>query len=81
MFPLKCTEHAQRGQITISSNVSVGAEMKVTTKRESFLRNKNNKIQLIEFLCQKLNQNLIATSQSEGDADILIVKTAIDNAR
>ena len=61
MFSLKCTEHSKRGQITISSNVSVGAEMKVTTKRESFLRNKNNKIQFIQFLCQKSEFNCYPT--------------------
>ena len=49
-----------------------------TSSAESFLRNSNNKEQFINLLSVELESNAFPTLQSLGDADVLIVKTAID---
>lgn len=54
--------------------------MKVTSTREKFLANKNNKTRLIEALKIRFVSRGISVRQAEGDADLLIVQTAIDTA-
>ena len=47
-------------------------------KKNSFLHNTRNKIQLIKLISRKLHSNGIIFIQAEGDADVLIVKTGIE---
>ena len=54
--------------------------MNVTTTREKFLANCTNKSRLIEALKVRFVSAGISVRQTEGDADLLIVATAIDLA-
>ena len=76
----KAHEHVRRSGLC-SADVVVGdASMKVTTSRKLFLKNTNNKKELIKILSSRFTKMNIATTQSKGDADVLTVKTAIDAA-
>ena len=78
----KVTEHSRRSEsVVVAADVSVTPTLNVTTKRNEFLRNTNNKEQFIRLVCSKLNENGIETSVSDGDADTLIVETAINYAK
>ena len=50
-------------------------------KKEDFLTNLDNKQRFLEMLAIRMNENHLQCIQSVGDADLLIVKTAIDSAR
>ena len=52
--------------------------MLLSVKKNHFLRNTRNKNQSIKLICKKLHSNDIVSIQAEGDADFLIVKTAMD---
>ena len=54
--------------------------MKVTAKKDALLANTENKKQFIAMLQRHLSKSGCRTLQAEGDADVLIVKTAIDSA-
>ena len=78
---LKNLEHTRRGHKILATNVALTSESKVTATREAFLCNTNNKKQFIKLLCQKLLDHGITNSVSVGDADVLIVKTAVEYAK
>ena len=62
----------------IAAEVTITNETKVTSKREEFLRNRNNKVKLIDLLKKRMQKSNIVTHQSkEGDADTLIVQTTL----
>ncbi len=50
-------------------------------KKEEFLTNLDNKQRFLELLVIRMNENGLHCIQAVGDADLLIVKTAIDLAR
>ena len=76
----KTHEHARR-KGTASSNVNITHDsMQVTAKREVFLRNSRNKVQLIKLLKRQLASSGIASYVSVGDADVMIVEKAINFA-
>jgi hypothetical protein len=79
----KTDEHAHRNNgIVVSPDVKISnLDMRVTSGKKEFLRNTRKKIQLINILCESLRRNNIKALQSEGDADFLIVKTAVDLAK
>ena len=56
-------------------------KMKLNMKKEDFLTNLDNKQRFLEMLAIQMNENHLQCIQSIGDADLLIVKTAIDSAR
>ena len=78
-WSLKSHEHHRRGQMT-SSNVALSEDMNVTCKNEVFFRNQHNKQQFISLLSCKLQKCGYETVECTGDADIAIVKKAIDYA-
>ena len=47
-------------------------------KKYVFLSNPQNKRNFIKFLSRKLQDNAIKTLNADGDADLLIAKTAVD---
>ena len=49
-------------------------------KKDAFLSNKKNKQSFITLLSRTLEQNGCQTSHARGDADLLIVQTAIQSA-
>ena len=77
---IKATEHKRRSLQSTSPNVNVTENMILTTNRETFLKNHVNKDQFIKLLCKRLLQSGINTLQSKGDADVLIIKKAIEQA-
>lgn len=71
----------KRRKGTTSSNVNITHDsMQVTAKREVFLRNSRNKVQLIKLLKRQLTSSGIASYVSVGDADVMIVEKAINFA-
>ena len=78
-FSNKAEEQFRRSGLT-SSNIKIKDSMRVTTTREAFLRNSNNKEQLIEELSQHLERSGCNTTKSTGDADVLIVKKGLEYA-
>ena len=76
----KTDEHEGRrrtGKVASNVIISEAGDTIVTSKKDEFLQNKHNKGQLIHLLMNRLSAAGIKTSQSEGDADTLIVKTAL----
>ena len=55
--------------------------MKVALKKEEFLFNSRNKQRLINLLRHVLQKNNCITHHTDGDDDLLIVKTAVESAR
>lgn len=75
----KAEEHSRRAGV-VSADVIIEEATVVTVTREAFLRNSTNKVQFITRLTRLLQEKGIATVQSSGDADVLIVKGAVDYA-
>ena len=55
--------------------------MKVTLKKDNLLANPKNKQRVINTLSHFLQENNCPTYHAEGDAHVLIVKTAVESAR
>ena len=54
--------------------------MRVTESEERFLANQNNKQRLKDFLSKLLSENSIDAEKAAGDADRIIVRTALQKA-
>ena len=54
--------------------------MKVTLKKDDFLYNSKNKQQFINMLSQFLKKSNCTTYHADGDADVLIVKKAVESS-
>ena len=67
----------RRAANKIGPTATFTEDMKATIKKDQFLANSKNKDQFIQMLRQKLDQNGCSTLQAEGDADVLIAKTAV----
>ena len=76
----KSQEHHRRSGKKMSADVIINETTKVISQREVFLSNSKNKAQLIQLLCQYLEEEGYGAVQSKGDADVLIVKQALDYA-
>ena len=55
-------------------------EMKLTVKKDEFLSCKSNKVRFLQFLRKILEENAITVIQAPGDADLLIVQTAVKSS-
>ena len=75
----KDVTHNKRSK-TISSEVLFSNDMKLTTSKEEFLSNVNNKARFLLELGIFLQQKGFTVLHSQGDADVMIVKTSIDSA-
>eukprot|EP00795_Rhopilema_esculentum_P008020 gene8020-13930_t len=71
----KGQEHLRR-MSKASASIEITESSKVTCSREAFLANIDNKERLIKLLCTRLERERFVAVQSNGDADISIVKTA-----
>ena len=65
---------------TIGVTVHFTSSMVHQTKKEEFLSNKHNKQRFIALLSQRLEQAGCEIHQSRGDADVLIVQTALTSS-
>ena len=72
--------HQRRSAGKGSATVTFQDWMKVTAKKDAFLANTENKKRFIAMLQRHLSESGCSTLQAKGDADVLIVKTAIDSA-
>ncbi|XP_073240418.1 uncharacterized protein [Porites lutea] len=63
------------------ATVTFTENMKVTPKKDNFLANPKNKQRFINMLSRFLQEDNCPTYHAEGDADVLIVKTAVESAR
>ena len=79
----KNSEQEQRqksGKVSADVTVSADGSTCLSVKKAEFLLNQSNKSLLIKLLCQRLTEHGIGNSQCDGDADVLIVETAISIA-
>lgn len=61
--------------------VSFTEEMKINLKKDLFLSNRKNKQMFLDMLSRCLREHGCETRHANGDADLLIVKTAVESAR
>ena len=76
----KDVTHQRRAKGKASMTVTFTADMYVTTKKEQFLANKENKQRFIFMLSEELQKKNCQTHHASGDADLLIVLKAIQSA-
>ena len=76
----KSMSHQRRSAGKGSATATFQDGMKVTAKRDAFLANTEKKKRFIAMLQRHLSESGCRTLQAEGDADVLIVKTAVDSA-
>ena len=66
-------EHFRQSLGKSSATVSIkNPKMKLSSNKQDFLRNKSNKVQLIQLLKTMLAKAGIRVKQSAGDADVMI---------
>ena len=70
----------RRSSGKVGPTVTFTEEMKITQKKDVFLSNKDNKERFIAMLSESLRQHNCETRHANGDADLLIAKTAIHSA-
>ena len=82
-FSTKTDAHDDRGKgVKIAANVHISEDgnTPVLSQKTEFLRNTHNKKELIRFLRSRLTDAGISSIIATGDADGLIVSTALRNA-
>ena len=77
---IKDNEHERRSSAKVSATMTPKPDMWAPENQDAFLSNANNKTQLIKMLAKHLEKNH-SVQISEGDADILLVKEAMNFAR
>ena len=70
--------HVRRAGGCISTPVKFTEDMTLTLKKDLFLKNKDNKQALIKMLGKKLQSSGFRVFHADDDADVLIVKKAIE---
>ena len=78
VLPLKDTTHKRRTEGCAGTVVKFTEQVVLTLEKEQFLANKENKQSFIKMLGQKLHSSCCNVFHAEGDADLLIVQTAIE---
>ena len=73
--------HQRRTAGKAEATVTLTENMKVTLKKKSFLANPKNKQRFISMPSRFLQQDICPTYHTEGDVDVLIVKTAVESVR
>ena len=71
----------QRRAGAYGQTVNFDSTMIAKLRKEEFLATKENKQKFIHLLGNKLQQSGCSTIHAEGDADLLIVQTAIQSSR
>lgn len=77
----KNAERLRRKKNAIGREIKLSEKMLVPVRSSEFFLNDKNKNQLITVLIQKLESVGFRTKQAVEDADVLIVRTALENAR
>ena len=76
----KDTAHIRRSKSQIGNTINFSSDMTLDMKKDLFLANTQNKQRFIVSLREKFAEHKIRTLQAEGDADLLIVQTAVECA-
>lgn len=76
----KVAERNRRSVKNSSLDYAFEEDMQLKVAQDKFLSNTNNKARFITKLRQHLTENSISSEQADGDADRLIVTTAIDSS-
>lgn len=71
--------HLKRNKVA-GREVYFTLEMKMTTRKEDFLSNTSNKVRFLRFLSTQLKSKGFTVKQASGDADYLIVSSALECA-
>lgn len=77
----KDEEHLRRIGTTYHTDISVEDSIQVTLNQSEFLSNERNKMRLISLLSSHLREAKCTVLQAKADADVLIVSTAIEEAK
>ncbi|WAR07373.1 LOW QUALITY PROTEIN: hypothetical protein MAR_017331, partial [Mya arenaria] len=78
---IKDTTHLRRCNETIGNQVKFGPDTPFKSKKDSCLSNSENKQTFIKHLGSHLVNHGITVRHATGDADLLIVETAIEHAQ
>lgn len=78
--PKDCTHFRRCGAAPMARNVEISPSMHLRMKKDNFLTNKRNKQQFINMLSSYLEKSGAEVNHAEGDADVLIVSTALKTA-
>lgn len=78
--PKDCTQTRRKGTKQ-SVSVQFNEDMPLQIKKDDFLSNKENKQRFIHLLGHHLEKSGFDVLHAKGDADVLIVKTALEVAR
>ncbi|MEW8547735.1 MAG: hypothetical protein AB2693_29860 [Candidatus Thiodiazotropha sp.] len=76
----KDTAHIRRSKSQVGNTIKFSSDMTLDMKKDVFLANTQNKQKFISYLREKFSENGIRALHAEGDADLLIVKTAVESA-
>ena len=76
----KDTVHIRRNKGQVGNTNNFTNDMTLDMNKEDFLANPQNKQRFIVNLREKFTESGIRTLQAEGDADLLIVQTAVESA-
>ena len=77
----KAMMQQRRASGKASSTITFTERMSVTLKKDNFLSNPKNKQHFLSMLSKALQNVGCITHHANGDADLLIVKTAVESAR
>ena len=77
----KATTQQRRASGTFAATVTFTESMSVTLKKDNLLSNPKNKQRFLSMLSKALQNVGCVTHHANGDADLLIVKTAVESAR
>ena len=74
------TQH-RRASGKVAATVTFTGSMSITMKRDNFVWNPKNKQSFLLMLRKALQKLACITHHANGDADLLIVKTAVESAQ
>ena len=77
----KYSTQKRRAAGKVAPTISFTEDMQVTSKREEFLSNAKNKQRFINLLSDALRRANCQVKQAPGDADVTIVRAAVDSGQ
>ncbi|CAG2193658.1 unnamed protein product [Mytilus edulis] len=72
--------HLRRSKGIQSNTITFTRDMPLRVKKETFLLNQSNKQRFVEMLIDTFQEHSIEAIQAKEDADLLIVKTAVEKS-
>ncbi|MCG8032824.1 MAG: hypothetical protein JAZ03_11705 [Candidatus Thiodiazotropha taylori] len=76
----KDATHLRRTGASVGPKVNFSSDMVITSRKEEFLANQDNKQRFIHLLSEKLLDAGCTVYQAKGDADVLIAQTVVESA-